>query len=185
MGITFVNNREVKRVALDFDWPIGKGKVWKGYIAPPERQCRHCDYGASEAYMHIEKHVNAMFFDSAARSDPQYKAILQALAGRAPLSAKLGHDVVDRNNAVLKLGELAGLPKNWEFCPHCGGHGIEPGNEWQPFEPPSGAGWQLWETTTEGSPESPVLGSADELADWMTKHGYAESVARELIEAAS
>jgi hypothetical protein len=99
--------------------------------------------------------------------------------------AAFGHDVIARNNAVLKLGELAGLPKGWEFCQHCGGHGIEPGNDWQPFEPPSGAGWQFWETNTEGSPESLVVATADELAAWMIKYNYAEVVAWQLIEAAT
>jgi hypothetical protein len=140
MTFIFVNNRTVKRVALDFEWPIGKGDVWKGYIPPPDHPCRQCKYGASEAFMHIQKHINPLFFDSAARNDAHYKAILQALAGRAPVIAKLGHDVVAGNNAVLKLGELAGLPKNWYLCSHCGGEGIEPGNDWQPTEPPSGGG---------------------------------------------
>jgi hypothetical protein len=121
MAFIFVNNRTVKRVALDFEWPIGKGDVWKGYIPPPDYPCSHCKYGASEAFMHVEKHVDAMYFDRAARNDPHYKAILQALAGCAPLSDMLGHDVVAGNNAVLKLGELAGLPKNWYLCSHCGG----------------------------------------------------------------
>ena len=36
--------REVKRVALDFDWPIDK--VWEGFLMPDEFcpiPCRHCD----------------------------------------------------------------------------------------------------------------------------------------------
>ncbi len=39
---------------------------------------------------------------------------------------------------------------------------------WKKIEPPSGDGWQLWETTTEGSPVSPVFESADRLAAWAT-----------------
>lgn len=34
------------------------------------------------------------------------------------------------------------------------------------YEPPTGEGFQLWETTTEGSPQSPVFASVEELADW-------------------
>jgi hypothetical protein len=37
---------------------------------------------------------------------------------------------------------------------------------WQGTDPPEGEGWQLWETTSEGSPVSPVFPSAEELADW-------------------
>lgn len=33
-------------------------------------------------------------------------------------------------------------------------------------EPPKGEGYQLWETTTEGSPLSPVFPSLEELCDW-------------------
>lgn len=70
-------------------------------------------------------------------------------------------------------------------CPICDGHGnteTYPGQrqeaeEWRRTEPPEGPGWQLWETTTEGSPTSPVFASADELAVWMTQHdcGFAGS----------
>jgi len=34
------------------------------------------------------------------------------------------------------------------------------------IEPPKGAGYQLWETTTEGSPKSPVFSTLDELCEW-------------------
>lgn len=34
------------------------------------------------------------------------------------------------------------------------------------LEPPRGEGWQLWETTSEGSPTSPVFKTAEELAIW-------------------
>jgi hypothetical protein len=34
------------------------------------------------------------------------------------------------------------------------------------FEPPKGEGWQMWETTSEGSPQSPVFQTAEELAEW-------------------
>lgn len=33
-------------------------------------------------------------------------------------------------------------------------------------DPPAGPGYQLWETTTEGSPMSPVFATLDELAAW-------------------
>ena len=37
---------------------------------------------------------------------------------------------------------------------------------WEPTDPPTGDGWQLWETTSEGSPSSPVFATAEALADW-------------------
>ena len=33
-------------------------------------------------------------------------------------------------------------------------------------DPPSGPGWQLWETTSAGSPVSPVFATPEELAEW-------------------
>ena len=38
------------------------------------------------------------------------------------------------------------------------------------YEPPSGEGYQLWETTTEGSPVSPVFKTIDELSEWCEEH---------------
>lgn len=35
------------------------------------------------------------------------------------------------------------------------------------IEPLSGDGWQMWETTTEGSPISPVCDTPEELAAWL------------------
>ena len=37
-------------------------------------------------------------------------------------------------------------------------------------EPPKGEGYQLWETTTEGSPLSPVFPSLDELCAWAAEN---------------
>ena len=37
-------------------------------------------------------------------------------------------------------------------------------------EPPKGEGYQLWETTTEGSPVSPVFATLDELCKWCERY---------------
>lgn len=42
-----------------------------------------------------------------------------------------------------------------EDCPECAR-----------IDPPPGPGYQLWETTTEGSPQSPVFGTLDALCMW-------------------
>lgn len=42
--------------------------------------------------------------------------------------------------------------------------------EWKEHEPPTGEGWQLWETCSEGSPVSPVFASAEKLADWCAEN---------------
>lgn len=38
----------------------------------------------------------------------------------------------------------------------------------QDHDPPRGDAWQLWETTSEGSPVSPAFATAEELARWLT-----------------
>lgn len=64
-----------------------------------------------------------------------------------------------------------------EVCSICDGYGsIErwPGQRaeaeaWERVEPPAGDGWQMWETTSEGSPISPVFETAEALADWLAE----------------
>ena len=41
---------------------------------------------------------------------------------------------------------------------------------WVAFEPPAGSGYQLWETTSEGSPISPVFETLDELCKFAAKN---------------
>lgn len=60
------------------------------------------------------------------------------------------------------------------ICPHCEGTGLVWQTEelkqlhenWEKIEPPTGEGYQLWETTSEGSPKSPVFATFDELCEW-------------------
>lgn len=50
-----------------------------------------------------------------------------------------------------------------EDCPVCDGEGYV----CPMIEVPPGPGYQLWETTTEGSPLSPSLSTPEELARWL------------------
>ncbi len=60
-------------------------------------------------------------------------------------------------------------------CSRCDGKGIlwptpeieQQYEEWRRIEPPSGVGYQLWETVSEGSPISPVFATSEELADYL------------------
>lgn len=68
-----------------------------------------------------------------------------------------------------------GVPSS---CPHCNGSGKvwqteevhRLHEEWERIEPPTGEGWQLWETTSEGSPSSPVFATFDELCEWCAEN---------------
>jgi hypothetical protein len=110
------------------------------------------------------------------RPSPDIEQLGTGLAGRAA-NGVMGHDSLDRWRATDALIRAAGLdPDVWGICPTCDGDGsVEayPGQRahsaaWTPSGPPVGEGWQLWETVTEGSPVSPVFGSAEGLAHWLT-----------------
>ena len=83
----------------------------------------------------------------------------------------LGHDSC--NCWVVINAELKrlGLPAK---CEHCKGEGRLWENEedkdqyenWEEYEPPTGEGFQLWENTSEGSPNSPVFDTLFGLCEW-------------------
>lgn len=90
--------RELRRVPMDFDWPMNK--VWPGYLIDICRTVKEdCDL-------------------------------------------------------CKQFCKLAGLNKKNDHCLDLTIH------------PPKGEGYQLWETTSEGSPVSPVFETMEELADW-------------------
>jgi hypothetical protein len=88
----------------------------------------------------------------------------------------MGRNVYRMHRALIAA---AGLPEDWGMCPTCKGHGSVERYEgqraeaeaWEPTEPPTGEGWQMWETTSEGSPVSPIFGTAEALADWLAESG--------------
>lgn len=84
-----------------------------------------------------------------------------------------GHDSINASVVVSARCKREGQAK---ICSRCEGHGsVEayPGQRaeadaWEPTEPPTGDGWQMWETVSEGSPVSPVFPDAEGLARWLT-----------------
>ncbi len=165
--------REVRRVPLDFDWPIGK--TWEGYLNPRYRKCPKCNAGYSKSYDILQSALTALMWRDDPARDPNVAVITGFLAGRPP-RPPFGHDSIDMWAACKKLGELAGLPEGWAECAHCEGSGEDPrtraaSEAWSATPPPTGDGWQMWETTSEGSPMSPVFATAEELARWLTDTG--------------
>ena len=64
---------------------------------------------------------------------------------------------------------------DWGHCPVCKGENIDPAikkasDAWKEYEPPKGEGFQLWETTSEGSPISPVFKTLDLLCEWAAEN---------------
>jgi hypothetical protein len=94
-----------------------------------------------------------------------------------------GHDGINAYISIKARCEREGVG---DTCPTCGGDGSVEAYDgqraeaeaWEPTEPPTGEGWQLWETTSEGSPSSPVFTTAEDLAQWMSRNpcGFARSI---------
>ncbi len=82
-----------------------------------------------------------------------------------------GHDGLNANIAVRARCEREGVTA---ICSTCDGHGTVEAYEgqraeaeaWEWTEPPEGEGYQLWETTSEGSPVSPVFATIEELCEY-------------------
>lgn len=99
---------------------------------------------------------------------PRLAAEVNAMQRVAGLGS---HDAINRGILVEFRCERLGIPL---MCTACQGNGsIEayPGQRaeaeaWEPTDPPTGDGWQMWETTSEGSPISPVFDTPEALARW-------------------
>ena len=84
---------------------------------------------------------------------------------------KLHHDCINRWICVEQRAKRLGITNT--KCEFCNGDGgfyfndkIKKAEKFKPVEPPIGEGYQLWETTSEGSPVSPVFTTLDELCEW-------------------
>ena len=66
-----------------------------------------------------------------------------------------------------KMAEIKGIPITSYGCPDYDAYLEEPKKKLKELlAPPTGEGYQLWETTSEGSPVSPVFQTMDELCEW-------------------
>jgi hypothetical protein len=48
-------------------------------------------------------------------------------------------------------------------------------------DPPTGEGYQVWETVSQGSPISPVFATEEAVAAWLVQQGNSEDGAREFV----
>lgn len=108
--------RELKRVPLDFDYPIGE--IWKGYDASKSKD-------------------KIIFWKD-------YKG--------ESICAECGRIYNDCSESHV-------------YCLY------HPDNQaiWK-YDPPTGEGYQLWSTTTEGHPMSPVFETLEELCEWCAEN---------------
>lgn len=83
-----------------------------------------------------------------------------------------GHDACNQWACIKAKCKRLGYP---DTCATCKGEGCvwesdsakQAYENWEEEEPPTGEGWQMWETTSEGSPISPVCESPEALARWL------------------
>lgn len=193
----------MKRVSLDFTWPLHK--VWKGYINPHRGpvECTLCGGSGLNAQT---KAIEDSFYNFGNRGRAWHDKItqdeVQALVyegrlmdfthtwtpgegwkrrtdGYIPSAEEVNanqrglcsHDAINRWILVKVRAKRLGV---YGKCLKCRGKGSKfpahtphrPFNSWREYEPPSGVGYQLWETCSEGSPTSPVFPSAELLAVW-------------------
>ena len=98
-----------------------------------------------------------------------------------------GHDSINQWICVREKCKRLGYPHS---CAKCDGHGeIWPNEEtkatyenWRKIEPPSGEGYQMWETVSEGSPVSPVFPTKEVFINWLIGEGYSEGAAEQFAE---
>jgi hypothetical protein len=172
--------RKLMRVPMDFSWPLNE--VWGGYVNPYHVRCPACDGdGQTRAYRRLERisHLIAASGDEARRgrvmvnrnefdgeiASPEFTALVEGLGSRLE---PFGYDYC---SIFLSIVKAAGLDDKWGLCPSCNGEGVPLAsqaayNAWEEEPPPKGEGYQLWETTSEGSPVSPVFASLDELCEY-------------------
>lgn len=96
-----------------------------------------------------------------------------------------GHDSINCHVVIEARCERNGLEKT---CKTCKGHGSveayegqrEEAENWESTDPPAGEGWQVWETTSEGSPISPVFPDREGVIQWLMSPAYNRGMSRSL-----
>ncbi len=218
--------RELRRVPLDFDWPLKKR--WHGFLNPhykkcPEEEKGNCHAGMSSAGQWLEEIARfiALIGEDAEQSTPAHiehnkktgrlypHPYIREWSGyptfrgedgvtrMVPLNAELASLLQGMaDGESFRLGGMANYtigrslikacgqdPETWGRCPVCKGSGQDPAfkeayEAWQKTPPPEGPGYQLWETTTEGSPMSAVYPTEAEFIEYLVGEGYTMGAAK-------
>ena len=214
--------RTMKRVPMDFDWPLGR--VWKGFLNPYKgckcpwcydekdreslgytkeaREYKRQFYGFNMGWDYKQnpydhnlsycpqakpyrlerweydfivsnEKCRSIYFGNLADSEiPPFEQMTDYLL-RTQRSRMMGCDA----EYYLTMEHCRRLGTT-DCCPHCEGTGLvwqtdelkRLHEEWERIEPPTGDGYQLWETTSEGSPKSPVCATFEELCEWCAEN---------------
>lgn len=220
--------REIKRVPLDFSWPLHK--VWQGFLMPESLHLPDCPDCDGDGYS-VEARAIAETFYPHQIGGPNAESLawhnkigqaevdhlvaegrLRILRKRQPTDdnprdwewvseprtaaeinaentrgGMCGHDAINRMLLVSFRCERLGIQLD---CPRCTGHGDigtdeqrKAHDEWTGVEPPTGEGWQVWETVSEGSPITPVFPTKEALIDALVRDGHSRKAAENFAEA--
>jgi hypothetical protein len=87
-----------------------------------------------------------------------------------------GHDDINASICIRAKCERLGVSRTCDRCDSIGRLWVsdetkELYNTWERTDPPTGEGWQVWETVSEGSPRSPVFESSEALVRWLVESG--------------
>ena len=147
-------------------------EVWATIQAEPSSAQRHRLYQRAR-----QQHPATLL-----NLDSEITELVQGLAGGEPLGLGQASHAIFRG-----LTRAAGVdPESWGVCKVCKGDGMDPAardayEAWQSEPPPTGEGWQLWETTSEGAPISPVFATEVEFVDYLIGEGYSRGAAEEFV----
>jgi hypothetical protein len=91
------------------------------------------------------------------------------------MESPFGHDSINAHICVEVRAKELGV---YGMCECCDGEGEiwfsdeikELSENWERVDPPVGEGYQMWENTSEGSPQSPVFETLDELCEWCSEN---------------
>lgn len=163
-------NMPTKRIADDFYSFGDKRRSWYDKITQDEVQAL-VDEGRLTDFTHTWKQGEGW----KRRKDGYIPTAAEVNACQHQRGSR-SHDAINRWILIETRAKRYGV---YGKCPVCNGDGTLPHpneairklyEEWTEYEPPMGVGYQLWETTSEGSPISPVFASAEQLADWCAEN---------------
>ncbi len=183
--------RIVKRVPLNFEWLLSL--TWKGFLNPYNpTHCKICDGsgynpetkllsdqwythlrsdGKNGWMYHLEQEDVKVLFDEGRLWD--FKKLPTAEEVNVWSKKGMGHGGINRWICVKAKAKRLGI---YGLCSVCKGKGHYWADdkyeklyeEFEYIDPPKGKGYQMWETTTEGSPISPVFKTPKLLAKWLS-----------------
>lgn len=145
--------RQIKRVPLDFAWPLNK--VWEGFqnrlSEGYSRTCATCGgSGESPEAKRLHDSINCWVCVRAKCERMGLPATCAVCGGEG------GYWSSEERKALYEA--------------------------WTPTEPPVGEGWQLWETVSDGSPISPVFATSEVFSAYLAGEGYSAAAIEGFIE---